>query len=488
MAQPSILIKCLLETTKEAFYYHRNKVDQLKHRDYPFSCCSKLLSKLLVIDEAILIELNKVDLEISKIRNNDQEKAFVEESVDRLQRYGQLLGVLNSMLVYFELGSREFVHEGTAVPIGTILRKFDTESSFILVPLFDYNYMYLDVFRPLKKSLKNALPQDYIDNLFSDMPGKYAVFGLPLSLKNNIILNAILSHELGHFLDETQELSKKVLKKVNLNEAKLEELAKKMEKSRMGDKDVKSPGTLRAQLLKIAARQIFDWINELVSDDIAFHLFGPVFLYSMSNFLLTLVKLDEASSDHPSPRLRIQLLLEEFDNMNYSATLCSIQEVSDKKDAEDFVKLSEELRKLLQNMKKDQTSESDEALMFQEIVTDAVKSVVTEIRTEVHQLVNEHEYKPIDFKNDVFALSKILGFVVPPSEKEVGKPASCISILNAGTLYKLLHASELNSAFDAKTDIETLEVRDRINGLILKALELQDLQLRMNRAFESEKK
>jgi hypothetical protein len=107
MAQPPILIRNLLDTTKEAFYYHRNKVDQLKHRDYPFKCCIDLLQKLFTVDEAILDKLEKINQELSKSRTADQEKTFVEESIDRLQRYGHLLGVLHSLLVYFELGSRE---------------------------------------------------------------------------------------------------------------------------------------------------------------------------------------------------------------------------------------------------------------------------------------------------------------------------------------------------------------------------------------------
>lgn len=418
MAQPSILVKSLLESTKETFYYHRNKVDQLKHRDYPFKCCIDLLLKLFDVDEAILNELEKIDLEVSKPRNSEQEKTFVEESIDKLQRHGQLLGVLNSLLVYFELGSRDFVQEGTAVPIENIIRKFDEKSAFILVPIFEYNYMYWDILRPLKKSLKNALPLEVVESIFSDMPGKYAVFGLPLSMKNNIILNAILSHELGHFLDETKELSQKVLRKVMLDERKVEALAKKMEKARLGEKEVKltyfiTPGTLRAQLMRIAATQISDWINELVSDDIAFHLFGPVFLHSMSSFLLTLVKLDEASSDHPPPRLRIKLLIEEFETMNYPAIILSAEGESEKRDAENFVKLSSELKDLIQNIKPEKPPEPEEVVMFHDLVMDAVQTVVPEIRKEVHELVKQLEYSPNEFKNEVFTLTKTLGAVVP---------------------------------------------------------------------------
>lgn len=492
MAQPPILISSLLQSTKEAVYYHRSKVDQLKHRDYPFSCCGKLLQKLFSIDEAILTELDKIDLELPKARNAEQEITFLTETINKLQRYGQLLGVLHALLVYFELGSRDFIQEGTSVPIENLMSEFGDKAAFIVVPIFDYNYMYWDILKPLKKSLKNALSSTEIEKIFSDMPNKYAVFGLPLSTKNNIVLNALLAHEFGHFLDEVNGLSLQVLKKVELNENKIDALTKKMEKTRMGEKEVAltyfiTPGTLRAQIYRIAATQISEWIMELVSDDIAFHLFGPIFLHSLSSFLLTLVKLDEASNDHPSPRLRINLLLEEFEAMEYPKTIINVKEPSDKKDAEDFIRLTSELKKLLEEVIPEKSSDPPEIVMFQELVIDAVNKVVPEIRKEVHSLVAKLEYNPNTFRDNVFTLSKILGVIVPPSEIEVGKPADCISILNAGGFFKLLHSSDLNEIFKAKSNIEKLEVRDKINSLILKALELQYTQIKMRQILEGKK-
>jgi hypothetical protein len=492
MAQPPILIQSLLDSTKEAVYYHRGKVDQLKHRDYPFKCCSDLLQKLFAVDEAILNELSTIDQELYKTRDGDQENIFVAETIDKLQRYGQLLGVLHSLLVYFELGSRDFIQEGTSVPIEHMMKEFGDETAFIIVPIFDYNYMYWDILKPLKKSLKNALPSIDIDKMFSSMPNKYAVFGLPLSTKNNIVLNALLAHELGHYLDETKDLSLRILKKVELDEKKVDALIKIMEKTRLGEKEVAltyfiTSGTLRAQLIRVAATQIFNWITELVSDDIAFHLFGPIFLHSLSSFLLTIVKLDEASSDHPSPRLRINLLLEEFETMKYPTTIADVKEQADKTDAENFVKFTTEIKNLLVNVKPEKSTDPQETVMFQKIIIDAVEKVVPEIRKEVHQLVAKLEYTPLSFKNNVFDLSKTLGVVVPPSEIEVGKSADCISILNAGALYKLLHASDLNELFKAESNIEKLEVRDKINALILKALELQSTQIRMQQILEGDK-
>lgn len=484
MAQPTILTRSLLDSTREAFYYHRIKVDQLKHRDYPFECCVDLLENLFRVDEAILKELDKIVEELDKARNAEQEAAFVSETIDKLQRYGQLLGVLHSLLVYSELGSREFIQEGTVVPIENLMKEFGEKTAFIIVPIFDYNYMYWDIMKPLKKSLKNALSTAEIDKIFSNMPEKYAVFGLPLITKNDIVLNSLLAHELGHFLDETKLLTENVLKKVELDDKKIEALMKRMEKTRLGEKEVAltyfiTTETLRAQLIRVAATQISEWITELISDDIAFHLFGPIFLHSISNFLITLIKLDEASSDHPPSRLRISLLLQEFETMGYQRMAAEITDPSDKKEMESFMELTTQLKQLLVTIKPEKSNEPPEALAFQEIVMDAVEKVVPEIRKEVHQLVAKLEYSAFEFKKDIFALSKTLGYVVPPSEIQVGKPASYVSILNAGAFFKLLHSSEMNDIFKAESNLDKLEVRDKINSLILKALELRDVEIKM---------
>ena len=482
MAQPSLLIQDLLNSTREEYFYHSRRVDQLKHRDYPFPWCIALLDTLSEIDDAILRELDKLNKEILETPKSEQNVPFMKEDLDKIQRYGQLVGILHYVLTFFEIGSREYVPEGTVVSIENIIRKFDKFAAFVLVPIFEYNYTYLDLMKLLKKALQYALPD--VDKLFSNMPDKYAVFGFPLIMKKNVILNAILAHEVGHFIDEANNLSDKILQRVILDKKKIDRLAKIMEKARIGERrEVRltyfiSPETLRAQITKLAVSQISEWLKELVSDTIAFHLFGPVFLHSLSNFLLTLVKLDEASTDHPPPRMRIKLLLEEFNERGYPRIAKNVKDVDDKKIAEDFVGLSLELDKILE------TIEPGEFTPFQELVMDSVEKVIPDLKKEVNSLTTAFEYRPEHFVRDVFQLSKRLDFVVPPAEIDVGKPAIPVSILNAGALYKTLLVKNLYKALGATTTIDETEIRDKLHSLILRALELSDIEVRMKEVLK----
>lgn len=484
MAKPSILKQSLLNNIREEYFYHKRRVDQLKHRDYPFPCCPKLLDKLSNIDAAILSELDTLGKAILQVREGVSNNSLRKEELDKIQRYGQLLGILHYVLTFFEMGSREYVPEGTVVSIRDVVKKFDKSAAFALVPIFDYNYIYLDLMKLLNKALRHALLD--VDQQLSGTATKYAIFGFPLVMKQNVIMNSILAHEVGHFIDEATNLSDKILDKVELEKKRLERIAKAFGKSKFGDRrEVRltyfiTPETLRAHITQLAVKQVSEWLKELVSDAIAFHLFGPVFLHSISNFLLTRVKLDEADSDHPPPRMRISLLLEEFSEMRYPSIIDQMETDKDKETAGRFVRASTELENCLKAIEPTELNE------FQKLVRDSVEKVIPELKMQVRNLTKASDYLPESFRKDCFRLASRLSYVVPPAEVEVGEPATPVSILNAGGLYKMLLVEELYQTLDAKTTLDRTKVRDKIHVLVLKALELSDIEARLKPLIEKE--
>jgi len=190
-----------------------------------------------------------------------------------------------------------------------------------------------------------------------------------------------------------------------------------------------------------------------------------------------MVKLDVASSDHPPPRMRISLLLEEFNEMQYPKTI-GLVEGNDQETAKRFIGLYTDLENLLK------TIEPVELTGFEDLVKDSVEKVIPELKRQVKSLIASSEYKPDRFRKDVFKLSKRLSLVVPPAEVDVGKPAIPVSILNAGALYKSLLAEEFYKTLGATTSRDELEVRDKIHALVLKALELSDVEVRMKDALK----
>lgn len=476
MAQPSLLIKNLLNATREEYFYHRQRVNHLKHRDYPFQCCIDFLDKLSKVDVAVLAKLDEIEKDILVGDN-----ASLKKSLDKIQRYGQLVGVLHYILNFFEMGNRENIPIGTLVSLNNIIEKIDKTSAFTLVPIFEYNYIYLDLMFTLKTSLRDALPD--LDTLFSGMPDKYAIFGFPLVMKNNVTLNVILAHEVGHFADDAAKLSERVLEHVILDKDKLEKFARRAEKVKFGERqDIKltyfiSPETLRADIIKLAVKQISDWLKELVADLLAFHCFGPVYLHSLSDFLLIMVKLDEGAGDHPPPRVRIKLLLEEFEEKGYPESLGKIK---NQKGLEEYLGYFSDLKKAMDEIPQAPINE------FQELVIDAVQKVIPSLKMEVNEFTRTIQYTPKDFIETVFKLSECIDLIVPPVELEMGETANPVSVTNSGAFYKMALIDKLYRIFNTKNSAEEIAVRDKLNSLILKALELGDIQKRMKEVLKED--
>jgi len=481
MAQPSLLIQSLINATREEFFYHNMRIFQLRQKEYPFPACKDMLQLLSKIDDASLNELDKLEKELSaaEIKN----KEYLKQYLDKIKRYGQLVGILHYLLTFFEMGSREYIPEGTRVLIDTIVRKFDPNATFILVPINEHNYTYLDLMKPLKKALSYTVPN--IDELLKQCSERFSVFGFPLIQKENSILNSILAHEVGHFIDDVKEISDKLMNNVTLDSKIVDRIAKKAESTLIGEKkEIKltyfiSPEELRATITKLAASQISEWLKELVSDAIAFHLVGPVYLFSLTNFLVTVIDLNEAASDHPPPRMRIRLLLDIFRDMGYPSCIEETKGIKNQELPSKLLAFVQSIEELIES------ADQGEAEDFTELVMSAVRKTIPALRQEVHKAVSDNQYNPEEFRKEVFKLVQLLDLVIPPAEIDTGKPASIISVLNVGSLYELMQIEKLYEILEATDSKKQIEARHLLHKLILKALELSSAQTRMGKLLKS---
>jgi len=481
MAQPSLLIQNLINSTREQFFYHSRRVAELKQKEYPFDACEDMLNTLYKIDDEILKELDKLEKELSK--SDISKKAVLKQNLEKIRGYGQLVEILHYPLTFFEMGSREHIPEGNVVLIDNVVKKFDKNAVFVLVPIHYYNYTYLDLMKPLKKALRHTLPN--IDELLSDSPEKYAVFGFPLIQKENSILNSILAHEVGHFVDEMKKISDRLMGKVILDPKLLDKIAKRLESSFVGrTKEIKltyfvTPEELRATITSFAAARISEWLKELVADAIAFHLIGPVFLFSLTGFLVTMIDIDEATGDHPPPRMRISLLLDQFEKLDYPRLIKNVEDTKHREVAKKFITLVQSIPQLLESVEQ---GERDD---ISELVLTSVEKIIPELLKEVSKQVTIDQYLPKEFKIEVFKLVELLDFVIPPAETKIGEPASVASILNVGSLYELMLIDNLYKVLEAKNTKERMMARHKLHKLILKALELSSVEARMKRLLKS---
>lgn len=235
MAEKGDLVQSFVLTIKEAVFYNIDRLNQLRTRDFPFKASEEIISVLLKIHEGLLEILNALELDISRnVVKSD--KSVPHDLLKRISRFGQLVGTLHSMLRILEMGSREYISEGTVVLIESITNKFCPGTRFILLPLDEYNFSYAELTQPLKTMLKDVLPQ--IEGIMSPFARKFVVIGFPLVHKENVLLNSLLVHEIAHFINEEKAIVKNLMEKVTIDPKKVNEVSKEWSKFPAGKETI----------------------------------------------------------------------------------------------------------------------------------------------------------------------------------------------------------------------------------------------------------
>jgi hypothetical protein len=481
MVKKSALVQTFIDTVKETVFYNIERLSQLRYRDYPFKASEDFVGVLSKIHEGLLAILGALELEVSEKAEKDE--PIPEDVLIRIKRCGQLVGVLHSVLKVLEMGNREYISQGSVVLMESITKQFGSDSRFILLPMYEYNFTYQDLIQPLKTMLKDVLP--HIEEILSPFAKKFAVIGFPLVQRENILLNSLLAHEVGHSINEENLIVENLMGKVSIDIKKVDEITKEWsrwpgEKTEVTLTSFIEFAALKAEVHKMATRWISNWLKELVSDVLAFHLVGPAYLFALTNFLLTLTGVDGESSDYPPPRMRIKLMLDEFDEMGYPKTLRSIKTEDNtiKEIAIKFLKIAEDTNVFLSEI------EEEEKDKFAILIHDSVTRVIPELRKTINDIIGPNEYTPREFSKDVFPLILSLDSFVPPAEISAEKPAAPISILNAGMLYEMLLMENLYKTLEASTPTDKLYARHKLHQLTLKALELSSIQSSMKKAMK----
>jgi len=294
-------------------------------------------------------------------------------------------------------------------------------AKFFLTPIFEHNYSYRDLKNYLTK-VTEILPNT--KHVLSLLPDHLSVLQFPDIYRDNLVANSLLGHEVGHFIDDVYGITEKITPKALINKAKFEDLLQRLKK----DIEVEMRGPLpefikleqiRTDLLTRINYSINRWIMELTSDLIAFRLCGPVFLFALSEFLLSRHHPDYSSDKYPPAVLRLGLLLEEFTDIGF------IDYIQERGDKNLITELINGIKNYLDTTKTDSNTD---------IVYDTVVSIKSLIKQEANSCTKGFQYEPKLFGEEVFKLIERLREFIPPCEIDYQKPANLVSILNAGMI------------------------------------------------------
>ena len=453
------------------------KLGKLRIGDFPSDAPRDFIGVLLQINLEIQKCLISLQRSIGNLKDvSSDERNQLEETIrGNAIRFSHLISFLHELIQFIEESNIEYIPQGIVYSIENLITKIQPNSKFMIYPQWRYNYEYIEIIKLLRRVMIN-IPS--IEEIIGSFAERFVILSFPSAEKDNVLLHCIFGHEIGHFIDEVQGISSDILKDVKIDEKLLEEVVTQVSKTKFkaeqhGREEITlnyfiEEEKLKADFREDITKQLGRWIEELISDALAIHLFGPSYFFAFTEFILTQQDLDKSSKDHPSPRIRISLLLDELKERGY-------YNVFDKKTTHEIKKWRDFLS---------YTKEGEKGHL-QKLYDSSMKSTIPKIKEKTNIAVKEISYTHQMFKSDTPMLTSSLLYLIPPNElvniKEKGtKPASIVSILNAGWVFNLTQMDKLYKMLRASSPEEKLQAKYKFNQIILKAVELSEIHRIIN--------
>jgi hypothetical protein len=471
MAISSELVQVLIQTIKDAGNFSLNRYEELTYRDYPFKASSQFIKSMVEIHYDLLKKLD--ELEQTQC-NTPQE---LDKKWIKARRFCELFNRLHWLLEILEMGGREYVPTFIAQLIEERTKLLNPKAELIFLPDYRFNFFYKELITPLKATLKYAIPD--VDTKLS-FAEKMPIFWFPLAHRDNLLLNSLIGHEFGHFVNEEKSIVGLLIPKIVLDSTAVNQIVTERLKTNITaeKKEIKMDEYFRAETIELSTKteaytKIQAQLKELISDAVGFHIFGPAFLIAQFNYLASSATLESKPEGYPSVRTRLAFLMGLYEYMGYPGKIKQKRAVLDNK----HKKIAEQYEEFVSNLKR-MIDESSEASQDAEetLVDKSVDAVKKELWVEVGKALNGQGYTAEQFCNDVFKLMDAIDCIVPPVEIDFEKPANRISIINSGVLYALISIENFHKSFEDKSVKDRLSTRNKLHKLMMKAGELSIIQ------------
>jgi hypothetical protein len=475
LANSYALLEELIRTNNEVAAFQKEKLRELSIKDFPFSDSQSLIEALTKVNNHIITKLNQLRKDVDEInsrvggRTPKRTQIVVYERIRKdLLKYKQLVWSINELVHIVEQSTREYVSQSTVFLVSHLTEKYKNNSSFFLTPIFEHNFAYQDLGKYLQELVRDVIPEAATE-IASLLNENFSILSFPDIYRDNIVGNISLAHEVGHFVINVENLVAKIIPNVMVDFTRFSEYVDGF--VQQPSSQIASRDAILEERLQFLLSLLKNWIQELLADMIGFYLSGPVFLFSLTEVILSTSAYDHASDRYPPSSYRLELILKEIKKKQF------INKIADKyyKDRiSDHIQSTEKYLLTLHVQHRN---------TILEIAFDAVRSVENLIRSIADAVTSSmHQYTPDDFGGDVCKLIGKLEQVIPPAETERGTPANIISILNAGMIYKRIWID--------KTDVRKQEVIEQtehtINALVLRSIEMSVLHSMMKDAWEKE--
>ncbi|MGB9622367.1 MAG: hypothetical protein ACPL07_00850 [Candidatus Bathyarchaeia archaeon] len=449
-------------------------------------------SKDFVIDKAFKLEKRIDELQAKEYYSKDPKKLLslfsktikqIIEIIKSIENEDPIkIKRINFLLTVYHHFLDEIEHiEADNVPVemlpifNEILKEYKLKTVLVFRPNPIYNYSYFPIAR-----LIDEISQKYPEVRISEAQNDMAVISFPSSERTSALLHCCFAHEIGHHLNESFSIAAQIEPKIlELIDKKLLdkyvegwlELFRKHKSVIDGTEVTLDKFILKDHLFSRAteefARIIRKWLDEIVSDIFAIYLFGPAYIFAISEFLLSSQDLEKYYETHPPPFIRIKNLVKLFDELGLY------------KDLEGYADVIKRIHFYKEISKKTFESQNEAMQDIKNIILERCINALFDLaKALVLQQVNilKRHFNFEDIHKSVIAFRNLIPGNEILNKNAISKPIDAISILNAAWIVRINYIDELYSML-SKTEKST--VRNIIDELTLKALDLQEFHRRM---------
>ncbi|OQW35254.1 MAG: hypothetical protein A4E19_16935 [Nitrospira sp. SG-bin1] len=445
------------ELLKLGYALARNIQNQLSHilsKDFP----TEAPRKLGKIFQGIVVKV------ISVLETNSDERV--------LKFACHSLKIISGHLHYLEGSTSNRIPTSMIAPVENLIHQVEPKALFILRAQRSYNYSVFDIAGHYRKML-GPLLGDTLEEVMQGVTTFY-VIGIPTVEYPNVLLHAIIAHELGHRVADRyleQEDRENVVAYVN----------------QLIGPDLKWCGSEYENLpplFELSARQrVFQIIyqaryralEELISDAVAFYLLGISALFALEDIASTSVLdalPDESNQFYPPWRYRIRQLLAWLDKEELVTLIVGIDGAAPIPD------IRKAVLKRIEHLKDLARDDSDLAIInengFIERAYRDVPSVLAKMPLFFESKLSGQQYSRATLETEIGQLLERLSVGIPPDEVKTASslnPPDFRSAIAAGWFYR---TARISLPFDQGIKWH-LDHDERINRLVLKAIETIEL-------------
>jgi hypothetical protein len=378
-----------------------------------------------------------------------------------------------------------YEHIGNLVQYGT---------QTIIHPTWDYNASFDEIMTNLR-AMARSLGRDSSEAIFSGAPRSFVIITYPIAEQDMVLRQAFLAHEIGHFINLTQEWSKSLLDEQVFDEQDRNDIHEAVE----GQQCESNKEKLYEDALTLAGEFAPYWLGEIIADFLAVCVLGPAYLLAFDEVSLSprYSIPNRLHRSHPPVQLRKEIMGSLIQDLYLGPIRLGKDYKSLNQQEQDvFNCVCKWIKAITHTDPLAFRAIENAPNMPPEVVATIYSTLKKAVQRAISQLrVNHLEW--IKLRNwfcasrdviDALELQSLLSYDLTPTHlySDPSRDPSFPAVMNSGW-FRILHAKEYYQYFkhgseESKPD----EVRDRyidLQNLVAKAVE----NLHFKREFERRK-